>query len=133
MDIYKLEKLVEKCSNESVAHSCFPKDNEYHPVDISGMEWRCTPLKSQIWRFPGELNGMYGKTHSDELKKKLSEDRKGEGNPFYGMTHSKEWKLQMSELKKGIPRPTVTCPHCNKEGGVGVMKRWHFDKCVHRS
>jgi hypothetical protein len=21
------------------------------------------------------------------------------------------------------------CPHCGKEGGVNVMKRWHFDKC----
>ena len=23
----------------------------------------------------------------------------------------------------------VTCPHCNKEGGGGNMKRFHFDNC----
>ena len=23
----------------------------------------------------------------------------------------------------------VVCPHCNKEGGVNVMKRWHLDRC----
>jgi len=22
-----------------------------------------------------------------------------------------------------------TCPHCGKEGNLGNMKRWHFDKC----
>lgn len=24
---------------------------------------------------------------------------------------------------------TVTCPHCNKSGGLGPMHRWHFDNC----
>ena len=23
----------------------------------------------------------------------------------------------------------VQCPHCNKTGGLGIMKRWHFDRC----
>jgi hypothetical protein len=23
----------------------------------------------------------------------------------------------------------VSCPHCTKVGGIGVMKRWHFDNC----
>ena len=30
-----------------------------------------------------ELNGMYGKTHSDKVKNKLSLERKGIGNPCY--------------------------------------------------
>lgn len=25
----------------------------------------------------------------------------------------------------------VVCPHCNKEGGRSIMKRWHFDNCKH--
>lgn len=29
----------------------------------------------------------------------------------------------------GVPRPTLTCPHCNKTGGDGNMIRWHFNKC----
>ena len=24
---------------------------------------------------------------------------------------------------------TVTCPHCNKSGGLGIMHRWHFNNC----
>ena len=23
----------------------------------------------------------------------------------------------------------IECPHCNKTGNVGNMKRWHFDQC----
>jgi hypothetical protein len=23
----------------------------------------------------------------------------------------------------------ITCPHCNKEGGANIMKRWHMDNC----
>jgi hypothetical protein len=23
----------------------------------------------------------------------------------------------------------VQCPHCDKTGGLGVMKRWHFENC----
>ncbi len=25
-----------------------------------------------------------------------------------------------------------TCPHCDKEGGESIMKRWHFDNCKHK-
>jgi hypothetical protein len=31
------------------------------------------------------------------------------------------------------PQAKVTCPHCGKIGGVGNMKRWHFDKCPKKS
>ena len=24
---------------------------------------------------------------------------------------------------------TLKCPHCGKEGGKAVMRRWHFDNC----
>lgn len=42
----------------------------------------------------GELNPMYGKKHSEETLKKISQSRKGkcvgEDNPYYGKRHSKE-------------------------------------------
>jgi hypothetical protein len=31
---------------------------------------------------------------------------------------------------KGIAMKRVKCPHCNKRGAGGSMKRWHFDNCV---
>jgi hypothetical protein len=32
----------------------------------------------------------------------------------------------------GRSRPTVTCPHCNKQGGINNMSRWHFDNCKNK-
>jgi hypothetical protein len=26
----------------------------------------------------------------------------------------------------------LTCPHCNKEGGYTIMKRWHMDNCKNK-
>ena len=30
---------------------------------------------------------------------------------------------------KDKPKPQVTCPKCGKTGGIGAMRRWHFDNC----
>lgn len=37
-------------------------------------------------------------------------------------------QLPLFKYKEPI-RPTVTCPHCNLTGGIGGMKRYHFDNC----
>ena len=50
------------------------------------------------------------------LKERLAQ----EGNPMHNPEIAKK-------LKK--PKPKVTCPHCNKEGGKPVMVRYHFDNC----
>lgn len=68
-------------------------------------------------RFTGENNPMYGKKHSEETRKKMSEhhaDVSGENNPFYGnhslagknnpmygKTHSEEARKKMSDAIKG--------------------------------
>lgn len=52
----------------------------------------------------GEKNGMYGKTHTEEARKKLSEIKKnkntGEENSFFGKHHTKETKKKISEIAK---------------------------------
>jgi len=53
---------------------------------------------------------------SDETKQKLSERAIGD-----------EWKEKQSSSAKN--RKQVTCPHCNKIGHPGNMKRWHFGNC----
>jgi group I intron endonuclease len=78
---------------------------------------------------PGSKNGMFGKTHtsevrqiisecnknnkyalgairSPEFKKRLSDfgkTRVGKLNPFFGKTHTKEFKKRASDLRRGIP------------------------------
>ena len=41
-----------------------------------------------------------GKVMSEESKKKISESTKGEKNPFYGKKHSKEARKKLSEKRK---------------------------------
>lgn len=36
---------------------------------------------------------------------------------------------KISASLKGKPKKKVVCPHCHKEGGNGLMQRWHFDNC----
>jgi len=50
-----------------------------------------------------------------------------------GIPHSEEIKRIISERTslalKGKPKSKVKCPHCDKIGGAGNMKRYHFDFC----
>jgi group I intron endonuclease len=81
----------------------------------------------------GENNGMYGKTHTDEVRKQLSDTHKGntyclgkkasdetrqkisenaklkigEKNPFYGKHHSEETIKKIKEKSKGRLPPNI--------------------------
>ena len=77
----------------------------------------------------GEKNYFYGKHLSEEHRKKLSDSKKGEKNHFYGKSHSNETRKKMSAAQKGIPQAKITCPHCQKKGGKSLMKRYHFSNC----
>lgn len=107
-------------------------------------------------RIQKSANGHKGLNyHSDEWKKELSDRLKGnklgslqsketrekkrqlflsDKNP--GKNKSEETRKKLSEAAKGkIPwnkgkkRKQLTCPHCGKIGGNGLMQRWHFDNC----
>jgi len=49
---------------------------------------------------------LYGKTHSEETRKKVSEALQGEKNHFYGKTHSEETIRKISEAKKNPSKET---------------------------
>jgi len=75
-------------------------------------------------KISGKNHGMYGKTHSEEYKKRLKENRLAEGNPMYGKK-----RKDLSEYNKRINILKVECPHCKKTGSFPIMQRWHFKNC----
>lgn len=94
--------------------------------------------RQKKWGQPGEKNGMYGRTHTDEVKQLFSQTHKGntytlglkmsaerrermskarkgkytgEKNPFYGKHHSEETLKRIQETKqKNIEKYGVTLP-----------------------
>lgn len=63
-----------------------------------------------------------GKIRTDEQRLKMSEKRKL--RITLDIT-----KIKMSIIRKDKPQQIVTCPHCNKTGGITNMKRYHFNNC----
>jgi len=50
----------------------------------------------------GDKNPFFGKNHSAETRKRLSEANLGENHPFFGQKHSDETLRKMSEANKRI-------------------------------
>jgi hypothetical protein len=67
----------------------------------------------------GSEHHMFGKKRPDHAAK-----MKGKSHP-----HTNESKQKLSIAKTGVPRNKLTCPHCGKIGGDGIIKRWHFNNC----
>ena len=83
------------------------------------------PIRSRSESLQGEKNYMYGKLHTEEFKRKVSEklkgkpspskgkkipnislnhaDFSGEKNPFYGKKHTDETKKRIRLKKTGVP------------------------------
>ena len=98
----------------------------------------------------GENNPFYNKTHSDDVKKKLSvlatkqwagipksdEHKKKISESHLGEIFTDERKKRISEATKGrVPwnkgksAPKWKCPNCGKDGGGDSNKKRHFTKC----
>ncbi len=65
---------------------------------------------------------IYGTEKAKQIKQKLSNHNKGK-------KHTNETKEKMSKMRKGKKQKMVVCPYCNKNGGLNMMKRYHFDNC----
>ena len=56
----------------------------------------------------GENHPMWGKKHSDESKRKMSESKKGKNHPMWGKIPSDETKNKISESNKGKKKSDET-------------------------
>lgn len=100
------EELINKKGEYITKHINDPKCMNFNerPTGFSSLNNPNSLLKGTgiiNERVRGEKNGMYGKTHSDEYKKHLSETMKGEKNHFYGKKHTDKTKEKISKANKG--------------------------------
>lgn len=78
------------------------------------------------------LSGKKGTPHTTETKLLLQKSHLGKR---LGPPSAESNRLRSATMKGRVPwisgktHPVVMCPHCNKEGGANLMKRWHFDNC----
>lgn len=76
----------------------------------------------------GDKNPFYGRHHTEELKKQLSEERSvkysGSGNPFYGKNHSETTKEKISQkLKESGKCKGENNPFFNKRHSQETLDR----------
>jgi hypothetical protein len=72
----------------------------------------------------GKNNSMYGKHHSIESRKKMSDAQKGENNPLYGKHRSAETKKKISESNKKFICPIkLTYMYCKQKMSADAIAR----------
>lgn len=117
-------KIGKKHSNETKQkHSLRMKGNVPWNKGLVGQDSEETRQKKAR---PGDLNGMFGKTHTPEAKEKIGEKSKGR-KPRLGVKLSEETKNKCSIAAKN--RELKECTHCGKIVSPGNYVRWHDDKC----
>lgn len=69
-----------------------------------------------------------GVPHTEEARRKISENALGRPNPSARVPKSPETIAKISATK--LAKPIVKCPHCEVTGRQGgAMSRYHFDNC----
>jgi len=72
-----------------------------------------------------------------EIAKKLGDSTRGTPKPWQvgenNVSKKPEVRDKIRQALTGVPKKRITCPHCDKTGGAGNMKRYHFDFCRRKS
>ena len=96
---------------------------------LTGESFRCDKNDENY------LNGRYVSVHKGRnVSEETKEKKKGfvvvRDEDFNTFRCSVEDPKYLSgEYVPAMSGVTVSCPHCGKEGGKTIMKRWHFDNC----
>lgn len=89
------------------------------------------------------LKGHKGHQHDIEHIEKMKKIMTGRPSPMKGREQTESAKSKISEKLKerwktkpviyhGHKQKVVQCPYCDKSGGEGLMKRYHFDNCKNK-
>lgn len=127
------EQTIERMRLKKVGKTHSAETKQKHSLRMSGnIPWNkgltnCDSEETKKKKSrPGPMNGMYGKTHTDDAKKKIglaSLDRK----PNLGIKWSDDTKEKLRIAAKN--REAKCCEYCNKLVSPGNYTRWHGDKC----
>jgi hypothetical protein len=71
------------------------------------------------------------------VAKKLGESQRGIPKPWAKGSNNNACQpgvgAKISTALSGVEKKKIICPYCNKIGGAGNMKRYHFDNCKHKT
>lgn len=109
-----------------------PAWNKGKPVPLSTKEKISEKVK-RLWEDPaykkhmssahkGKPSGVKGRKHTPETLERMRRIK-------LGKKASEATKQKMSLALRGRKSATLSCPHCDKVGGIGAMRRWHMDNC----
>jgi hypothetical protein len=104
------------------------KNKKIKAMNSTDAKIKKTNSLKQYWEDPNnyqkrcEINSQ---SRTKDVRNKISKKLKGVKKGEFTDSH----KQALSDALKGIPKPKLTCPHCDKEGGGPIMKRYHFDNC----
>jgi len=71
-----------------------------------------------------------GSKHTPESIEKMRQAKLGKTTWNKGLVGvMKPWNKGLKMPERCVPVEKITCPHCNKVGGIGAMRRWHLDNC----
>ena len=73
----------------------------------------------------GKPSGAKGKKHTPEALERMRRIK-------LGKKASEAAKQKRSLALRGRKSATLSCPHCDKVGGIGAMRRWHMDNCLYK-
>jgi hypothetical protein len=80
------------------------------------------------------MRGRSKPPRSAAQRENYSRSKLGKVSPIKGMPSGKKGIPHSDSHRAALckPKSKLTCPHCNKEGGSNLMKRWHFDNCKYK-
>lgn len=106
-------KLGKLCSEETKRKM---SDNNWAKREPETQRLHAIEAGKKRWAKENE-----SKSHSDDTKRKISESLK--------LHYKNKKKSDTKHFNLGKTRIKVKCPHCQKEGAMNTMSRFHFDKC----
>ncbi|AYJ74122.1 GIY-YIG family homing endonuclease [Bacillus phage BSP15] len=118
-------EILKKCAEDTTRDDLFKEEQKFISASDDELLYNLYD-NAHGMSYKGEKNPMFGKTHSDEIRRKLSEINSGEHNPWYGNTehmnkmrskitkrfdgrkHTEETKEKMSKAHKGREKTEET-------------------------